>query len=300
MPKKLTNEEFLYNMKMKKPTITPLETYINASTPIKFQCNECGHIFINAPIRILGTRNQGCAKCYVTRRTMTNIEFNERAKANKNVIVIGSYNGIKNKVKVKCTYCGKEFDMRADNILEGRGHGSCIQKNIERAPLITQEEFLQQCNKNNKDILPLGTYTKQADKMLFRCKKCGHEWEARTGHIMLGESGCPRCNRSKGELKIENYLEKNNIDFKAQYPFQDCKDQNCLPFDFYIPSKNICIEYDGEQHFREVEYFNNTLKYIQKHDRIKTDYCKSNNINLIRIPYTEFNNIESILNEFIK
>ena len=31
-------------------------------------------------------------------------------------------------------------------------------------------------------------------------------------------------------------------------------------------------------------------------DTIKNDYCKKNNINLIRIPYWEFDNIEKILN----
>ena len=77
-----------------------------------------------------------------------------------------------------------------------------------------------------------------------------------------------------------------------------------LPFDFYIPDLNICIEYDGEQHFEPVdfggkgkEYAEKRFKAQQKRDNIKTEYCKNNNIKLIRIPYWEFDNVENILKQ---
>ena len=37
------------------------------------------------------------------------------------------------------------------------------------------------------------------------------------------------------------------------------------------------------------------LEKIQEHDKIKTLYCRDNGIRLIRIPYTQFNEIEEIL-----
>lgn len=99
------------------------------------------------------------------------------------------------------------------------------------------------------------------------------------------------------------YLENRKIDYESQWIFQDCKNIFPLPFDFFIPNKNTCIEYDGEHHFipvvrsksMTIEQAKENLKNIQFRDKIKTDYCKSNNIKLIRIPYTEFNNIEKIL-----
>ena len=67
-----------------------------------------------------------------------------------------------------------------------------------------------------------------------------------------------------------------------------------MPFDFYLPQYNICIEYDGEFHYKMImeydEFINQKIR-----DTIKTVYCKENNIKLIRIPYWEFNNIENIL-----
>ena len=71
-----------------------------------------------------------------------------------------------------------------------------------------------------------------------------------------------------------------------------------MPFDFYLPDYNTCIEYDGELHYKAVDYFggDDALGNTKCRDEIKTQYCKENNIKLIRIPYWEFDNIEEILN----
>lgn len=72
-----------------------------------------------------------------------------------------------------------------------------------------------------------------------------------------------------------------------------------MPFDFYIKEFNLCIEFDGEQHYRENNYFggNNIFKETQKRDKIKNKYCKDNDINLLRIPYWELDSVEDILDE---
>ena len=54
---------------------------------------------------------------------------------------------------------------------------------------------------------------------------------------------------SKSEKYIANYLSFQNILFEQEYIFPDCRDINPLPFDFYLPDYNTCIEYDGQQHF---------------------------------------------------
>lgn len=74
--------------------------------------------------------------------------------------------------------------------------------------------------------------------------------------------------------------------------FQDCRNlksgRYCLPlkFDFYIPELNTIVEYDGEQHFRPSTKFGlDKFMTTKENDRIKNEYCKKNNINLIRIHY---------------
>ena len=74
-----------------------------------------------------------------------------------------------------------------------------------------------------------------------------------------------------------------------------------LRFDFYLNKYNTLIEFDGQQHFRPVDFFNGEegFRLTQLRDNIKNEYCKNNNIPLLRISYKEINNIENILNNFI-
>jgi len=61
----------------------------------------------------------------------------------------------------------------------------------------------------------------------------------------LNGKGCPTWNESKGERKIKIFLKDNNIKFISQKRFNNCRNKYTLPFDFYLPEYNICIEYNG-------------------------------------------------------
>lgn len=119
---------------------------------------------------------------------------------------------------------------------------------------------------------------------------------------------CPYCaeSESKNERIIKGILEYYNILFEAEKRFDDCRDIKPLPFDFYISSINLIIEYDGEGHYLESFYKNRfdnpkeALEHTKFHDDIKTQYCKDNNINLLRIPYWEKYNIETIILDNLK
>ena len=131
------------------------------------------------------------------------------------------------------------------------------------------------------------------------CKKHGVFKQTPDGHIQ--EQGCPKCHLSKGEIKISNFLNQHNIEYIPQKTFEGCISKRKLPFDFYLPEKNIAIEYDGEHHFIRNEFFggNKELELSKIRDEIKDNYCKNNSINLIRIPYYDFNEIETILKDII-
>jgi very-short-patch-repair endonuclease len=108
-------------------------------------------------------------------------------------------------------------------------------------------------------------------------------------------SGCPSCNESYGEKSIAAWLEEKCLEYKRQKRWSKCRDKNPLPFDFYIPSLNLAIEYDGEQHFVPKECWGGTEEFdkIQRRDKIKTQFCLDEGIELLRINYTE--NIEEKL-----
>jgi len=140
-------------------------------------------------------------------------------------------------------------------------------------------------------------YTHSSKKVKIICPIHG-EFEQNAGAHIRGV-GCLDCNSSKGEKEIRLFLERNNINFSTQHIFENCKNERYLPFDFFLPELNICIEYDGLQHFKPIEYFGGekTLEIIKSHDKIKTEFCANNNITLIRIKYNEniLNKLQSFL-----
>lgn len=77
-----------------------------------------------------------------------------------------------------------------------------------------------------------------------------------------------------------------------------CKNKRKLPFDFYIPDLNVCIEYDGIQHFYPVDQFGgeNAFQECQLNDSIKNAFCQTSNITLLRIRYDQ--NVIQVLDDF--
>ena len=126
--------------------------------------------------------------------------------------------------------------------------------------------------------------------------QCGDIFETNIIRIKAGQSCCEKCRKSSsiGERQIQMILDRYNIEYEKQKWYPDCVDQRPLPFDFYLPKYNTIIEFDGQQHY-EPMYGEGHPFITQKHDKIKNEYCEKNNIKLIRIPYWEGNNMETII-----
>lgn len=136
-----------------------------------------------------------------------------------------------------------------------------------------------------------------------QCINCGAEQEAQATMLNRGiRMFCENCSqrKSRGEKTISSLLDINNISYQKEYSFNTCRfiDSNRPAlFDFYVDNKYI-IEFDGEQHFKP-QTFNNISKEeaneifikTQERDNYKNEWCKKNNIPLIRIPYTHLNKI---------
>jgi very-short-patch-repair endonuclease len=100
--------------------------------------------------------------------------------------------------------------------------------------------------------------------------------------------------QSNGEKKVEAYLKRKKIKFEMEKTFDWLKNKkgNNLRFDFYLPDYNIAIEFDGVFHYSSARQKSN--------DRQKNMCCLKNNVNLLRIPYWEMNNVGKIINQYIK
>ena len=138
-------------------------------------------------------------------------------------------------------------------------------------------------------------YENGSVKIPLQCPN-GHIFDMCMHDFKMGNR-CPICNVSKGEKRIKDYLDFNNIEYIQEHRIEDCKCSRTLPFDFYLSKYNILIEYDGKQHFLYGGFGTDLLELmnLKYRDNIKTKYCEDNNIKLIRIPYWEFDNVEKIL-----
>ena len=179
--------------------------------------------------------------------------------------------------------CGHEWRGKISNRANGGGCPICA--NVLPK---TQEKYIQEVAEINPDIEVIGQYINNNTPILHRCKLDGAEFLAYPYNILNGQ-GCPVCKESRGEKYIRHYLQAHHIKFESQYKFKDCKRKRCLPFDFYLPDYNMCIEYDGIQHFEPLECFGGKESFIQtqQNDVIKNKYCEQNSIILLRIRYDE-------------
>ena len=133
----------------------------------------------------------------------------------------------------------------------------------------------------------------------WKCKcDCGNIVDVRLEHL-LGKNhsrtiSCGCYSKSSGELKIEQILNKNNINYQEQYQIKDFSLFSLFDFAIFKEEKLLgLIEYDGEQHFKAIDHFGGEEEFIvqQERDKRKNEYCKNNNIKLIRIPYTDYDKI---------
>lgn len=126
----------------------------------------------------------------------------------------------------------------------------------------------------------------------YECE-CGNTGVACGSDIKRGQilsCGCSKVeNRpSKYEIIVEKILNSKNIRYNKEFRFNDCRNKNTLPFDFYLPDFNVCIECQGQHHYYPIEHFGGIENYnkVVLRDKIKMEYCKENSIELIYIPYT--------------
>lgn len=294
---KKSNAEFVDELYHKNPLVTPLEKYNGCSCKIHVMCNLCGNVWESDPNNLL--RPRGCPECKKRKLREINVKSNETfigelSRVNRFTEPIEPYITAKAKIKVRCKRCGYEWKSRPHDLLYGRGCPKCA-GNMRR----TIEQFRNELRKINQQIEVIDDlYVNDCTKLRVRCLKpdCKYEWSA-TPHDLLDGNGCPRCRESKGERAVSALLHRHHIEFVRQYKFDECRRVQPLPFDFYCPSYNAAIEYDGIQHFCEKVYFGgfDGLKYRQENDRIKSEFCSANGIKLIRIRYDD--DIEKVLGE---
>ena len=233
-------------------------------------------------------------------------KFIERSnQIHKNKYDYSKFSYINSKVKgiIICKE-HKEFLQDPNSHLRGRGCCICGHDKTGKSKRLGLSDFLKKAILKHGNIYDYTNtnYIIAHKKVLIFCNKHGGFYQTPHNHL-LG-NGCPKCHISKGERKIIQFFNDNKIDYIYQKTFDNCRNPKTnykLKFDFYIPSKNLLIEYDGEQHFSQGyiggNYFTtikdlNELKY---RDQIKQQFALKNNINFLRIKFDELKNVNQVL-----
>lgn len=281
-----------------------LSDFVDNKTKIKLKHN-CGNIIYVTPKNLFRKENKGYIKCICNKKTgrnggrkKTNEEFlKELSDKNIKIIPLEEYDGAKTNILCKCSKCGYEWKIRPDNLLTNHNCCPSCAKNIKKNKSVYEFEIYKIYGDEYKII---GDYVNSKTPILTQ-HKCGYSWYISPDNLKRGK-GCPLCHRlSKGEYVIYNILKKYNIDFIKEYVFKGTK----YRYDFALFKENnlsLIIEYDGIQHYFPKEGMFGGIKGFTervKNDKIKTQLCNDKNIKLIRIPYTDFDNLENVIKNIL-
>jgi len=261
---------------------------------IKYQCLDCGKIYEKTRANHMYENKTLCQKCYSSRNSKIRDWILDFIKKSQQFDFFKPWNNsVTVPIELYCHNCNRNFKKTASNLYNKKEQTICPFCGDNGAPM-PKEDYEKEMKERGYLDYKILDY-KGITKSIKLQHSCGYVFSQK-GENFLKSKGCPKCFKtiSKGEIKIENFLKKNNIEYKYQYVV---KEINYCSYDFYLPKYNCLIEYQGEQHYRPVNIFGGEEKFkIQlEHDRIKEKYAKDKNIKLIIIPYTDYNNIDSYL-----
>lgn len=288
----LTEFEFLQKINEKFPHVKVLSKFIDLSTSIEIECTNCGKKRKIIPHKLLNL-TFGC-RCLGGNEKYTTEEYKSIAKEH-NLICLESYINNSTPILHECLECGYKWKVRPSHIISNQSN--CPQCSLKREcekRKLSLDEVNNRLLKNERPLICL-IYTSGNKNSKFECLKCGYRWWARGGSVIRDNSGCPNCHSSSNETVISDWLTNHNIEYIREYKFNDCKNKQPLPFDFYIPKYGILIEMQGEQHFRPVK-FRKTMSdeetiewfnYRQRLDNIKSSYAKEMGYTFVEIRFDE-------------
>ncbi len=213
-------------------------------------------------------------------------------------------------VKWKCICkCGNETTVSQAHLLSGHSRSCGCMRPQSVAKIYTKNLVGQRFGSLVVESQAPHIIYKERKYVAWNCRcDCGNSTIVPASNLHNRTVKSCGCVISSAEAQIIRYFQKHKISYDKQIAFDQLKDKKPLRFDFGIYDSNhsllVLIQYDGIQHFipqkwtsdwneeQILEHFYET----KKHDNMKNEFCKSNNIPLIRIPYTQRWNIEQILN----
>lgn len=263
---------------------------------------ECGRTF-NTTARRIKVASCPCLRDHKpNKKTHKNFVNQIKDIYDDKYTILGEYQNAKTPLAIRHNICNKEYESTPNAILSNSGCPYCFGK--ER---LTHKEFVEMVYRLvGKEYTVLTKYSLSRKKLKIRHNICKNEYLVTPNKFIMGRR-CPNCSSSRGENRISEWLNRNNITFISEYSFEDLKGRSNVPlkFDFAIINKDntihSLIEFDGRQHFEAIDFFGGEKEFKRtvKLDTIKNKYCLDNKIKLLRIPHTDEDNTERIIDKWL-
>ena len=299
-----SEEQFREELAKKQPNLIPNDTYVNKNVKYHCICKIHNNDVYTTPDKYL-YRNQGCKLCAIEKnKCATRYNHNSFVEklfsVNSNLEVLSEYTNVKDRIHIGCKVCGYKWNPIAESLIAKIPCGcpSCASNAIKDTTTFEEELKI-----THPELQLLSPYIRSNKKVHVLCTDCNRDFWVTPNKLQQGQH-CPSCKISHGEHLIRNILTNLNISFEMQMKYDGLKGLGGrkLSYDFYLPTHNLLIEFQGEQHERPVifkgtnkEIAEEKFKVQQEHDKRKREYAKMHNIKLLEIWYYDINNIESII-----
>ncbi|PFJ40176.1 hypothetical protein COJ00_26970 [Priestia megaterium] len=280
-----------------------LEVYVNLQTKVKIRHNSCGYEWKVIPY----PKIFGCPICSGKIKRTTEM-FKEAVfkLVGEEYTVLGEYINTDTRINMRHNTCGNEYLILPYSFLQGRQCKKCTDKALSELKVKSHDTFVKEVFELVGDEFEiLNEYVNARTKIKMKHSTCGKVFNLTPNAFLTSTQRCPKCHSSKGERIIVEWMDRNNIEYKQQYKFVDCRHILTLPFDCAVFKNSkllMLIEFDGMQHFRPIKLYGGEegFELRKKLDNIKNEYCYKNDISLLRISYKEFNKIDDILEETLR
>lgn len=288
-------------------------TYVGTFEPLRFRCS-CGAEFEASWHQFYSQGKRRCASCSVAlraakrRKPLSKVQEELRAAGFE--YVSGDYINHKSKITILC-HCGHTRTLAYSNIFYNGFSGlceDCAWPFYHGTNRLNLEAVREMAAARGLELLS-DAYTNAREKLRFRCS-CGEEFETTWDSVFSkNKARCDKCSQrmSSGERAVSGWLDEHGIVYEREKGFDGLigPTGRKYRFDFYIPSKNLCIEFDGQRHYKTVDYSGKedpmkltaVLWETQLRDQQKDYYCRAKGIDLLRISYLQFDELPEILTD---
>jgi len=266
---------------------------------VSVRCRKHGLFRIRANT-FLGGKSQ-CPSCKKDELALDFLRRAEKTHGSKYNYDAVEYGGSRRKVVIVCPRHG-QFRQTPSTHANGAGCPTCWKERRTRnTKQFIRDSRLVHGRKYGYSKADYRVYK----KISIICPKHGVFLQLAQNH--LSGQGCPECKCFKGEGMVSKILRKMGIQYEGQKTFRECRDKKYLPFDFYIPSKKMLIEFDGIQHFYPTSFSHDKsavfrekcFRVVRRHDKIRNRFAREYGYRLVRVPYWRVN-LKNGVERFLK